>query len=137
MDPFSIAATTLISALSTEAWQQARAAAVALWRCARPEDAPRIEAELTDARALVLTARERGDEQTEISLTEDWGERLRQLVGEMPDLELQLLRSFYELRPVPMTEPERRAIGTVTLKAEGRDNAQIYQAVGNQIFHRD
>lgn len=66
MDPIVLSAgTALVGAIATDTWERARAAVVALWRRARPDQADVIDEELAESRRLLLTAREEGDTEAE------------------------------------------------------------------------
>jgi hypothetical protein len=70
--------------MATDAWQQARAATVAVWRRNRPDSADHIGAELEALRGQILAARERRDPDTEEALAGAWRLHLQQLVAADP-----------------------------------------------------
>ncbi|MCI3273518.1 hypothetical protein [Streptomyces cylindrosporus] len=61
MDPIVLSAgTALVGAIATDTWDHARAAVVALWRRARPDQADVIDEELAASRRRLLAARDEG-----------------------------------------------------------------------------
>jgi hypothetical protein len=93
MDPIvRSAGTALVGAMATDAWQQARAATVAVWRRTRPDRADHIAAELEGLRTQVLTAREHRDPDTEHALAGAWRLYLQQLVDAHPAFADELRR---------------------------------------------
>ena len=57
----STAATTLVKAMTTDSWEQVKAAFARLWR--RPEQAEVVSADLAEGRCEVVAGRAAGDEQ--------------------------------------------------------------------------
>ncbi|WP_255951245.1 hypothetical protein [Streptomyces odontomachi] len=93
MDPIARSAgTALVGAMATDAWHQARAATVAVWRRTRPDRADHIAAELESLRTQVLTAREHHDPDTEQALAGAWRLHLQQLVDAHPAFADELRR---------------------------------------------
>jgi hypothetical protein len=135
MDPLVVAAgTALVSSMATDAWQQARGAAVALWRRAHPGRAAAVEAELADVRTELLAAREGGDAETEEELARDWQGRLRRLLRDDPSLADELRRILdEELNPL-LAPGERATPQGVRMTATASGNARIFQAGGNQVI---
>ncbi len=129
------AGSALVGAMATDAWQQARSSAVALWRRVHPQHVPAIEDELAEVRAEVLAARGVGDTETEAGLAADWQRRLGRLLRDDPALADELRRVLdEELTPLlPDTEGHRAASVEMTARASGR--ARIYQAAGNQTIN--
>lgn len=133
MDPIVLAAgTALVSAMATDAWQQARAATVGLWRRTRPERADRIGAELDVLRGQVLAAREADDEDTEQALTGAWRLHLHDLLRENPGLAAELQRLLDEHLTPALPENEQARTRSVVMKAEAHDNSRVYMAGGDQ-----
>ncbi|TQS28955.1 hypothetical protein [Microbispora sp. KK1-11] len=110
MDALALAAASaLVSVLATEGWQDGRRAVVALWRRARPEQAPAVEADLDEARTELLAAREAGDEQAEEALVVEWRQRLRRLAAADPEAARELRRIVDE-ELTPLLPPAGRGI---------------------------
>lgn len=106
MDAVVMAAgSALVSAMSTDAWQQARDGVIALWRRIRPERAEQVGDELEALREQVLRARH--DSDTEQALAGMWRLRLQTLLQEDPDA-VDDLRRLLEDRLVPALEPGER-----------------------------
>ncbi|TKK80731.1 hypothetical protein FDA94_35560 [Herbidospora galbida] len=78
------AATALVGAMATDAWQHTRAA-MADW-ARRTRRAEGLPDELDEARARLLLARERGDTAAESALCREWALRLEPLVDDPADL---------------------------------------------------
>ncbi|MFG2349646.1 hypothetical protein [Streptomyces phaeochromogenes] len=136
MDPLVMAAgTALVGTMATDAWQQARSSALALWRRVHPQRVPAIEEELAEVRAEVLAAREAGDTEAEAGLAADWQRRLRRLLHDDPSLADELRRVLEaELTPLLPTAEAAR-IATVEMHARASGSARIYQAAGNQTIN--
>ncbi|MGW7515020.1 hypothetical protein ACWGJ2_05445 [Streptomyces sp. NPDC054796] len=129
------AGTTLVTLLTTEAWENARERFVALWRRARPDRADAIAGELEESRADLITAREAGDEEAEAELGAEWQGRVRRLLATRPEVADELRRLLSELSP----EPEPQAGPVVTQHATASGGARVYQAGRDQHIgtHRD
>ncbi|MEV7008135.1 hypothetical protein [Streptosporangium sp. NPDC051022] len=133
MDPIALAAgTALVTAMTTDAWQQARSGIVALWRRIHPGQADAVEAELGELRGLMLAARRDGDADTERALVTSWQIRLQRLLHEDPALITDLRRILDEELTPPLTPAERIHIGSIVMHAVGGGSGQIYQNIGNQ-----
>ncbi|WP_405681892.1 hypothetical protein [Streptomyces sp. NBC_00057] len=133
MDPVVLAAgTALVSAMTTDAWQQARTAAIAWWRQARPDRAGQVENDLDGARIQLLAARDTGDEDTEQAMIGAWQLRLHQLLAEDPALAEGLRRLLESHLQPALPTSEQNQIGSIVQRAEARDNARVYMAGRDQ-----
>ncbi|KQV17538.1 MULTISPECIES: hypothetical protein [unclassified Kitasatospora] len=121
-------ATTVVGLMATDGWEQTKRAVAALWRRSRPEEAETVEAELGEARAQLLTARQAGDEGAEVDLTAEWRSRLRRLLAADPALERDLRELLEELRPLT---PEADPAGRVEMHGTASDNARLYMSGGD------
>jgi hypothetical protein len=133
MNPLVLAAgTALVGAMATDAWQQARIAVVAWWRKSHPGQADAVEAELDTARAQVLAARERGDQDTEDALASVWRLRLQHLLDEDPTAGpgLQFLLEGY-LTPALASSDQAR-VQQIFIIARAHDQAGQYIAGHDQ-----
>lgn len=136
MDPLVLAAATaVVGAMATDGWQQGRTAVVALWRRARPADAPAVEGELEAVREEVLAARESGDRAAEDGLVADWERRLRRLLAADPRIGAELRRLVDEELGPLLPEDERDRARTITQNATASGNGRIYQA-GRDLHNR-
>ncbi|KAB8184835.1 hypothetical protein [Microbispora catharanthi] len=127
MDALALAAASaLVSVLASEGWQDGRRAVVALWRRARPEQAPAVEADLAEARTELLAAREAGDEQAEQALVVEWRQRLRRLAAADPEAARELRRIVDE-ELTPLLPPAGRQI-TVNQNATVSGFGRVNQA---------
>jgi hypothetical protein len=133
MDPLVLAAgTALIGAMATDAWQQTRTAVVAWWRKVHPGRADTVGAELETARAQVLAARERGDEDTEQALAGTWRLRFQQLIDQDPAAGSDLQRLLEEHLTPALPAAEQTRVQQSSSNAQARDQARQYIAGGDQ-----
>jgi hypothetical protein len=133
MDPLVLAAgTALIGAMATDAWQQARTAVMVWWRKAHPGRADTVGAELDTARARLLAARERGDQDTEQALAGTWRLRLQQLLDQDPATGPCLQRLLDEHLTPALPAAERARVQQIIIKAQARDQARQYIAGRDQ-----
>ncbi|MEV6202115.1 hypothetical protein AB0M64_19370 [Streptomyces sp. NPDC051771] len=124
------AGTTLVSLLTTEAWQRVGDGITSLWRRAEPERAEAISAELEATRTDLLAAREAGDTDTDGELGLEWQGRIRRLLVAHPE-EAAMLRSLLdELGPALPGTP------AVTQHATASGHARVYQAGRDQHIGR-
>jgi hypothetical protein len=135
MDPVTLTAaagTALVGAMATDAWAQAKAIVVGLWRRVHPERANTVEAELIEVRTEVLAAREAGDAQTEAALAAEWQRRLRRLLDANPNLAGEMQRVLHdELIPM-LPAAEQTRVRTVTMAATASGHGRVYQAGRDQ-----
>lgn len=129
MDPVVLAVgTALVSAMATDAWQQARTSMVNLWQRVHPARATAIEEELDEVREEVLAARGADDTDAETGLAQDWQRKLQRLVNNHPGLARELQRVLdQELAPLLPQRSDAAGPGTVTMKVKARDNNTIIQ----------
>jgi hypothetical protein len=121
----SAAATTLVTSMTTDSWEQVKAALVKLWRLRRPEQAEAVGADLAAAQSGVVAARAVGDEQAEADLLAEWRSRLRRLVADDEDLQDELRRFTEEFR-----QPCR--ISRIVMRAEVLGSGRVNQAGHDQ-----
>ncbi|OPG11854.1 hypothetical protein [Microbispora sp. GKU 823] len=133
MDPLVLAAATaMVTAMTTEGWQQAREAVVALWRRVHPERVPAVEAELEETRAEMVIARQAGDRQAEQGLVDDWQRKLRRLLAADPRLGDELRRILdQELTPL-LPAAEQSQVRDITMTARAYGHGRVFQAGRDQ-----
>ncbi|MEU6163854.1 tetratricopeptide repeat protein [Streptomyces tanashiensis] len=85
------AGTTLVTLLTTEAWQRVSDGITSLWRRAEPARAEAISAELDVTRTDLLAARDGGDLQVGSELGAEWQGRIRRLLVTHPEEAAALL----------------------------------------------
>ncbi|MBV1946382.1 hypothetical protein [Streptomyces sp. BV129] len=125
------AGTTLVTLLTTEAWQRARDGIASLWRRAEPERAEAISAELDVTRSDLLAAQAGGDAESCGELRAEWQGRIRRLLAAHPE-ETEALRTL-----VSELAPDTPADSSVTQHATASGHARVYQAGRDQNFgHR-
>lgn len=123
----STAANTIVEAMTTAAWGQAKSAVGALWRRAHPDRADAVEDELAEVRAELLAAGE--DDGPRADLVGEWRSRLGRLVAADPGLAEDLRHLVERVR----SELDRdTAAGHVEMHAEVSDHGQVFQAGGDQ-----
>lgn len=127
----STAATTVVKALATAAWEQATKAVGALWRRVHPDRAETVEAELAEAHDQLVAARDTGDDQVEADLSVAWRSRLRGLLAADPSLAEDLERMVNQLGSGP-AGGRQPFVGRVDVRAEVSDHGRAYQALGDQ-----
>ncbi|WNO64006.1 hypothetical protein RPQ02_09470 [Streptomyces sp. AM2-3-1] len=135
MDPemASLAGTagaTLVTLLTTEAWQRARDGITSLWRRAEPGRAEGISAELDVTRTDLLAAQADGDLESRDELGTEWQGRIRRLLVTHPE-EAEALRTLInELQPLAP------ALTSVSQHATASGHARVYQAGRDQNFNQ-
>lgn len=127
----SAAATKLVEALTTTAWEQARKAVGSLWRRVHPDRADTVESEITEAREELAAARDTGDDQPGLDLVAAWRSRLRNLLAANPSLADEVRELTKQLQPAP-SESGGVSIGRVEMYADVSDQGKAYQALGDQ-----
>lgn len=126
------AGTTLVTSLTTEAWQRARDGLATVWRRFQPERADAVTAELSATRADLVTAQAAGDQDTVEELGAEWQGRVRRLLVANPEAADALRTLLDELRP---DAPAAPTTVTVTQHATASGDARVYQAGRDQNFH--
>lgn len=123
------AATTLVTSMTTDSWEQVKAALVKLWRLRHPGQAKAVAADLTATRSGVVAARAAGDEQAEADLLAEWRSRLRRLVADDEQLQGELRRFTEEFGHL-LSEP--RGVSQVVMRAEVHGSGRVNQAGRDQ-----
>ncbi|MDX2563625.1 hypothetical protein PV371_28810 [Streptomyces sp. TX20-6-3] len=124
------AGTTLVTLLTTEAWQRVSDGITSLWRRAEPARAEAISAELDIARTDLLAARDSGDLEVGSELGAEWQGRIRRLLVTHPEEAAALRRLIDELQPLTPDVP------SVTQHATASGHARVYQAGRDQHIDR-
>jgi hypothetical protein len=131
MDPATLAAAAasgLIAALTTDAWEQARSAIVGLWRRVHPSRAETIREELAEVRQEALAARQQGDADTEEDLIADWQRRLRRLLEADPEIATELQRVLDDVFTPALDSTDQQRIGQIVMKAQATGHGRVFQA---------
>ncbi|MFG2986356.1 hypothetical protein ACGFYQ_34745 [Streptomyces sp. NPDC048258] len=124
------AATAMVGAMTTEAWQQARAAIVSWWRRIRPNQADRVDAALAESRDRLLTARR--EEDVESPLIAAWEARLTALLWEDAAL-VDDLRRLVDEEIAPLLGHENGIrTGRQEFRAKASGRGRVYQAGRDQ-----
>ncbi|MGW1712897.1 hypothetical protein [Streptomyces sp. NPDC002156] len=134
MEPLALAVgTALVSAMATDAWQQARSALTALLRRVRPEQAEQIDVDYTTARDRLLAALEAGADGIAPALETDWQFRVHLMLREHPEIAGELRRVLdAELTPL-LPGNEQARVGTV-MHATASGSGRVYQAARDQYI---
>jgi hypothetical protein len=126
----SSAATTLVALMATDAWSQVKPVFRNLWVRLRPDGADRVSADLDDAETAVAAARSRRDVDAEAAVRTEWQGRLRGLLSTDPSAPADVERVLRELAPhLTSAAPQ------VTMRANARGHARIYQSTGDMEIH--
>ncbi|MEU2243537.1 hypothetical protein ABZ572_29470 [Streptomyces sp. NPDC018338] len=120
------AGTTLVTLLTTEAWQRVSDGITSLWRRAEPERAEAISAELEVTRTDLLAAQAGGDVESGSELGAEWQGRIRRLLVTHPEEAAALRAILDDLRPITPDAP------SVTQHATASGHARVYQAGRDQ-----
>ncbi len=133
MDPIVMsAATALVGAMTTDAWEQVRTAFTGWWRRIRPQQADRVAGQLEDSRDRAMTAHREQDTDAESELVSVWADRLTELLGENRSL-AEDLRRLMERDIAPHVHHDTGIrTGTQELHAEASGHGRVYQAGRDQ-----
>ncbi|WP_217546554.1 hypothetical protein [Streptomyces sp. GbtcB6] len=141
MDPIvTTAATALVGAMTTDAWEHVHTALVSWWRRIRPQQADSVDAELEQSRHRALTAHREQDADGESELVAVWENRLTELLGENRELAEQLRRLVDRDIP-PYVHHEHvhqdtgKRTGTQETRVEASGSARVFIAGRDQHIH--
>jgi hypothetical protein len=118
------AATALVGAMATDAWQAARSAVLALWRRVHPDRVATLEAQLGEARSDVLA----GDPTVAADLTTEWKRKLLHLLQDDPLLEAELRRVLDEQLTPLLPAAEQQRVHKISMTATASGHARVIQA---------
>jgi hypothetical protein len=132
----SAAAMTLVTLMTTDAWEHAMSAFARLLRRSHPAGGEAagsdLEAELDAARGGILAARQAGDQETRLQVLADWRDRLYRLAAEdavQRDELRGLLEQFRsmtgEAGQATQVVMRARASGSGRINQAGRDQTVI------------
>jgi hypothetical protein len=134
MDDLALAAASaLMTAMATDAWNEVRAGVVSLWRRIYPERVPAIESELVDARKELIVSRQAGDAEVEKELAADWRRKFQRLMQAHPELipNLRILEEEWTWL-APAADRDRSRTTNIEQTAIATSRGTIYQAGRNQ-----
>ncbi|MFF2806365.1 hypothetical protein ACFVT2_04120 [Streptomyces sp. NPDC058000] len=117
------AGTTLVTLMTTEAWQHTREGFTRLWQRLQPDRAQNISNELEASREEVLRARSADDQEMLGELRLQWEGYLRRLLLAHPEAVEDLRRLLDEVSPEPAP-----CAAPVTQHGTASGRARIYQA---------
>jgi hypothetical protein len=123
------AATTLVTAMTTGAWELAKKGVGSLWRRVHPDRAETVEAELAEARAELVTARRDGNDQVEGALVDEWRSRLGRLLTTDPELAAEIHLLIDTLKNSAESSDQTRR---VDMRARASGHGRVYQAGRDQ-----
>ncbi|WIM94011.1 hypothetical protein ACTOB_006011 [Actinoplanes oblitus] len=138
MDPTALAfATALVSAMATQTWSDARAAALGVWR--RRNAAAGTESIATDldvTRERVVTAGEAGDPDTVDAVVDVWRGRVQELLLDHPELATDLQDVLTTTLLPMLTDTQTSRVRSIIMTGTSRDTSTFHQIAGNQYNHR-
>ncbi|MEE1806423.1 hypothetical protein [Streptomyces sp. BE133] len=129
----SAAGTAVVTALTTDLWERARASVGALWERAYPDRAATVQADLTDTRTLLLTTDEvtpGGTDIEEVS-AQEWRLRFHRLLSAHPDLAQELRRVLVEELTPALPAQQTPQSGSTVFHAAPTGHARVYQSAGD------
>lgn len=133
LNAFTIA---LINSMAGDAWMQAHAAVVGLWRRLRHQRADDTDRDLRALRERVLAAQATGRTDAEQSLAQVWQGRLHELLLDNPDLPAELERILQQVLLPLLTPEERGQVKALIMTGSSHDHSTFNQVAGNQINFR-
>jgi hypothetical protein len=128
-DLAAAAATALVTSMTTDSWEQAKAALVKLLHPRHPIQAKAVAADLTAAQTVAVAAWAAGDEQAEADLMAEWRSRLGRMAARDEQLQAELKLFAEEFRHL-LSEPRRTS--RIVMRAEVHGSGRVNQAGGNQ-----
>lgn len=132
MDPIALAAATaLLGAMATDAWQQSRTAVVAWWHKNHLERARDISRELDSTYSQAMAAGHSGDEDVRQALTDAWRLRFQQLIDADPSVR-QELRRLLDEHLAPALPPAEQTQVRQVIHLHAQDQARQYVAGRDQ-----
>jgi hypothetical protein len=120
----SSAAATIVTMMTTAAWDQVKARVVALWRRFKPDQADAIEAELTRGHLEIESA----DETVALAINKDWESRLLRLLAADADVAAELRHVVDELAAL---RESRQVRGSVRQSAKASGGSTVIQVGGD------
>lgn len=125
----TVAATTIVKLLATQAWQATRDGVAGLWHKVHPDKASRVARDLHEGRDQLLQASGQGDSTAvEAALTDEWRGRLTTLVTLTPALAADLHELLdTQLKPA-LDETRPRTAESIQLSATASDHSTVIQA---------
>jgi hypothetical protein len=125
------AATTLVQAMTTDAWGKARSSVVSLWRRIRPAQADTVGGELDAARLELLAGEDDRGKQLVAGLEAEWAARLGDLVTaerEAAVILLDLASVLARFCEVSQVAPRV----SVEMRAKASGHSRVFQAGRDQ-----
>lgn len=132
----STAGTTVVTLLTTDAWERAKTAVATLWGRACPDRVETVEAELLETRELLLATT---DDETGAGAPgrdegiAEWRGKFRRLLMAQPEF-AQEVRRILDEELIPAL-PASAPAAPIVFHANPTGNARVYQAGRDQNFH--
>jgi hypothetical protein len=120
----STAASTLVTLMATDAWQEARKGMIDVWRRRQPQEAARIAEDLDGACVAIRQARQSVDSRGETAVAAEWHRRILALLTREPAAADDVVQLMERLRPQAApyrVSQEARAGHSATVNQAGRD----------------
>lgn len=127
----SEAASVVVKALATTAWETTKSGVAALWRRVHPDRVETIQAELEETRSEVLEARKTDDGGSEQNLVGEWAGRLRRLLAADPDVAADLRRLMEEVL-LPALAKAGSSSTSISMQATAMNSGRVNQAGRDQ-----
>lgn len=140
LDPATLAAaaaTALIAAMTTDAWQKTCSAVASLWRRAHPNRADTVTAELVEVRQKALLARQLGNLEIEEGLVTEWEQRLRRLLEGDPDAAPELQRVLEDVLHPALDRADQQRLDRIVMRARASGHGRVYQAGRDMYIRRN
>jgi len=125
------AATALVQMMTSDAWEQAKASVLSLWRRTRPTKAESVGAELDAARLKLLAAERAHGGRQEPGLINQWAARVRDLVA-AESLAATVLLDLAEALHRYGARPEMAPAVSVEMRAKASGHGRVFQAGRDQ-----
>ncbi|KPI08572.1 hypothetical protein OK074_3573 [Actinobacteria bacterium OK074] len=118
-------ATTLVTLMVTDGWEQVRSRVAAFFSRGREGEAEAVQAELESSRAELVAARAAQDEDAEADVRAEWRVRMRRTLQADPQAAAELRALLDELLPA---EPDPTAGSVHNVISGGVQHGTVIQA---------
>lgn len=125
------AATTLVQAMTTDAWDRAKSSVVSLWRRIRPAQADTVDGELDSARLELLAGEDDRGNRLVPGLEAEWAARLGDLVAAEREAAAILLDLASALARFCEVSPAAPRV-SVEMRAKASGHGRVFQAGRDQ-----
>lgn len=122
----STASATLVTLMTTDAWEQAKARFLGLWRRTRPRTAEIIETDLNNTRAALTGPRSAEDDTLTKAFGSQWASRIEELLVEHSEVKEDLIALITDLDG-SLSSDERDTVARVriSVKTSGHGTTNV------------